>query len=56
MGRCLSRLYSSNSGSMMVYIKYSKKGHFIKEYSTTQGKPLGFKNRAQSKSILENNN
>jgi hypothetical protein len=39
-----------------VYIKYSKKGHFIKEYSTTQGKPLGFKNRAQSKSILENNN
>jgi hypothetical protein len=39
-----------------VYIKYSKKGHFIRECSTAQGKLLGFKNKAQSKGILENNN
>jgi hypothetical protein len=37
-------------------MKYSKKGHFIKECGITQGKPLGFKNRAQSKSTSENNN
>jgi hypothetical protein len=37
-------------------MKYSKKGHFIKECGTTQGKPLGFRNRAQSKSTSENNN
>jgi hypothetical protein len=29
-----------------VCIKYSKKDHFIKECSITQGKLLGFKNRA----------
>jgi hypothetical protein len=28
-----------------IYIKYSKKGHFVKECGTIQGKPLGFKNR-----------
>jgi hypothetical protein len=39
-----------------VYIKYSKKSHFIREYGTVQKKPLGFKNKAQSKGILENNN
>ena len=39
-----------------AYIKYGKKGYFIRKCGTTQGKPLGFKNRAQSKSILENNN
>jgi hypothetical protein len=39
-----------------VYIKYSKKSHFIRECSTAQGKPLGFKNKTQSKGILENNN
>jgi hypothetical protein len=39
-----------------VCIKYSKKDHFIKECSTAQRKPLGFRNRAQSKGILENNN
>jgi hypothetical protein len=39
-----------------VYIKYSKKGHFIKEYSIAQGKLLRFKNKTQSKDILENNN
>ena len=37
-------------------IKYSKKGHFIKECGTTQGKLLGFGNRAQNKGILEDNN
>jgi hypothetical protein len=37
-------------------MKYSKKGHFIKKCSTAQRKPLGFSNRAQSKSILEDNN
>jgi hypothetical protein len=37
-------------------IKYSKKSHFIREYGTVQGKPLGFSNRAQNKSILKNNN
>jgi hypothetical protein len=39
-----------------MYIKYGKKGHFIKECGTAQGKLLKFKNRAQSKGILENNN
>jgi hypothetical protein len=39
-----------------VYIKYNKKSHFIKECSTVQGKPLGFKNRAQNKGILEDDN
>jgi hypothetical protein len=39
-----------------VCIKYGKKCHFIREYGTAQGKPLGFSNRVQSKSILENNN
>jgi hypothetical protein len=39
-----------------VYIKYGKKGYFIKKYSTAQGKLLKFKNRAQNKGILENNN
>jgi hypothetical protein len=39
-----------------VCIKYSKKDHFIKECSIAQGKLLGFKNRAQNKGILEDNN
>jgi hypothetical protein len=39
-----------------VCIKYGKKGHFIRECGITQGKLLRFGNRAQSKSILENNN
>jgi hypothetical protein len=37
-------------------MKCSKKGHFIKECGITQGKLLGFKNRAQNKGILEDNN
>jgi hypothetical protein len=28
-----------------VYIKYSKKGYFVKKCGITQRKPLGFKNR-----------
>ena len=39
-----------------VYIKYSKKGYFVKEYGTAQKKSLKFKNRAQNKGILEDNN
>jgi hypothetical protein len=39
-----------------VYIKYSKKGHFVKKYGIAQGKLLGFENRAQNKGILEDNN
>jgi hypothetical protein len=39
-----------------VCIKYGKKGYFIKECSTVQGKPLRFKNRAQNKGISEDNN
>jgi hypothetical protein len=39
-----------------MYIKYNKKSYFVREYSTAQRKLLKFKNRAQSKSILENNN
>jgi hypothetical protein len=39
-----------------VYIKYGKKGHFIKKYGIVQRKLLGFKNRAQNKGILKNNN
>jgi hypothetical protein len=39
-----------------VYIKYSKKGHFIKECGIIQRKLLGFKNRAQNKGTLKNNN
>jgi hypothetical protein len=39
-----------------VCIKYSKKGYFIKECGIVQGKLLRFKNRAQSKSTLEDNN
>jgi hypothetical protein len=46
MGRCLSKLY----------IKYSKKGYFIKKYGIAQGKPLGFRNRAQNKGMLKDNN
>jgi hypothetical protein len=37
-------------------MKYSKKSHFIKECGTMQGKPLGFRNRAQNKGILEDDN
>jgi hypothetical protein len=37
-------------------MKYNKKGHFIRECGITQRKLLGFRNRAQSKSILEDNN
>jgi hypothetical protein len=37
-------------------IKYSKKGHFIRECGTAQGKLLRFKNRAQNKGISEDNN
>jgi hypothetical protein len=29
-----------------IYIKYNKKGHFIRECGTAQGKLLKFKNRA----------
>jgi hypothetical protein len=29
-----------------MYIKYNKKGYFIKEYGIVQGKLLGFGNRA----------
>jgi hypothetical protein len=39
-----------------VCIKCSKKSYFIRECSIVQGKPLGFKNRAQNKGILEDNN
>jgi hypothetical protein len=39
-----------------MYMKCGKKGHFIRKCSITQRKPLGFKNRAQNKSILEDNN
>jgi hypothetical protein len=39
-----------------VCIKYSKKGHFVKECGTAQGKLLGFRNRAQNKGILEDDN
>jgi hypothetical protein len=39
-----------------VYIKYSKKGHFIKECGIVQGKPSKFKNRVQNKGILEDDN
>jgi hypothetical protein len=39
-----------------VYIKYSKKGHFVRECSTAQGKLLRFKNKAQNKGILEDDN
>jgi hypothetical protein len=39
-----------------VYIKYSKKSHFVKKCGTAQGKLLGFKNRAQNKDILEDDN
>jgi hypothetical protein len=39
-----------------VYIKYSKKGHFVREYGIVQRKPLGFKNRAQNKGILKDDN
>jgi hypothetical protein len=28
-----------------IYIKYGKKGHFIKKCGTAQRKPLGFKNK-----------
>jgi hypothetical protein len=37
-------------------MKYSKKGHFARECGTVQGKLLGFKNRAQNKSTLEDDN
>ena len=39
-----------------MYIKCSKKGHFIREYGTVQGKLLRFGNKAQSKSTLKDNN
>jgi hypothetical protein len=39
-----------------VYIKYSKKGHFIRECGTVQEKPLEFRNRAQNKGTLEDDN
>jgi hypothetical protein len=39
-----------------VYIKCGKKGHFVKEYGTVQGKLLGFRNRAQNKGTLKDNN
>jgi hypothetical protein len=39
-----------------MYIKYSKKGYFVKKCSIVQRKLLGFKNRAQNKGILEDNN
>jgi hypothetical protein len=39
-----------------VYIKYGKKGHFIKKCGIAQGKLLRFRNRAQNKGILKNNN
>jgi hypothetical protein len=39
-----------------VYIKYSKKGHFVRECGTAQGKLLRFRNRAQNKGILEDDN
>jgi hypothetical protein len=39
-----------------VYIKYSKKSHFVRECGIVQGKLLRFKNRAQNKGILEDNN
>jgi hypothetical protein len=29
-----------------VYIKYGKKGHFVRECGTVQGKLLGFRNKA----------
>jgi hypothetical protein len=39
-----------------VYIKYSKKSHFIRECGIAQEKLLKFKNRVQSKGISKNNN
>jgi hypothetical protein len=39
-----------------VCIKYSKKDYFVRGCGTAQGKPLKFSNRAQSKSILKDNN
>jgi hypothetical protein len=37
-------------------MKYGKKGYFVKKCGTVQGKPLRFRNRAQNKGILENDN
>jgi hypothetical protein len=37
-------------------MKYSKKGHFVRECGIVQGKPLKFKNRAQNKGMLEDDN
>jgi hypothetical protein len=39
-----------------VYIKYGKKSHCVRECSIAQRKLLGFRNRAQNKSISEDNN
>jgi hypothetical protein len=39
-----------------VCIKYNKKNHFTRKYSIVQGKSLKFKNRAQNKGILKDNN
>jgi hypothetical protein len=39
-----------------VCIKYNKKGYFVRECSTAQKKLLKFKNKAQNKNILENDN
>jgi hypothetical protein len=37
-------------------MKCGKKSHFIRECGTAQRKPLRFKNRAQNKGILEDDN
>jgi hypothetical protein len=37
-------------------MKYSKKGHFIRKCGIAQRKLLGFKNRAQNKGMLKDNN
>ena len=37
-------------------MKCGKKGHFIRECGTAQGKLLGFRNRAQNKGTSEDNN
>jgi hypothetical protein len=42
MGRYLREQWFKDG----VYIKCSKKGHFVREYGIAQGKPLRFKNRA----------
>jgi hypothetical protein len=39
-----------------VYIKYGKKGYFVRECGTAQEKLFRFKNRAQNKGILKDDN